>query len=145
MKKSVLLPGAIALMLAVAPMLAAQARPHLLAQQPNQTQPNTQRGNRLNLTDTQRQQMKQIRDSVQADIVNSVLNSDQRSQYQAAIGRGEKPGKAMRSLNLSADQKTQIRTKKQAAATRIRNEVLTQAQRDQLDQMRANRATRSRT
>lgn len=137
-KVSILLPGAIALMMAVSPMLVAQARPtNQLAQAQKQ-----ERANRLNLTDAQKQAMRSIREATQNDIVNTVLTQEQRNQYQAAVQGGENPKRAMRSLNLSQEQRTQIREKKQAAQQRVNQEVLTQAQRDQIQQMRQQRGNR---
>ncbi|MBN8558941.1 MAG: hypothetical protein J0L70_00290 [Leptolyngbya sp. UWPOB_LEPTO1] len=137
-KVAVLLPGAIALMMAVSPMLAAHARPtNRLAQAPKQ-----EYANKLGLTDAQKQSMKSIREAVQKDIYTNVLNDGQRAQYDAAVQRGEKPGKMMRSLNLSDAQKTQIRDKMRSAQQKINQEVLTQAQRDQIQQMRQQRRNR---
>lgn len=139
MKKiSILLPGTIALIMAATPVLAAHARPaNQLAQAQKQ-----ERANKLNLTDAQKQAMKSIREATQNDIINNVLNETQRNQYQTAVQGGEKPWKAMRSLNLSQEQKTQIRDKMRAARERINQEVLTQAQRDQIQQMRQQRGSR---
>lgn len=140
MKKfSLLLPGAIALFMAATPFVV-QARPVGLLAQQTQTQPKRERANKLNLTDTQKQQAKAIRDQVRKDIVEQVLTRQQRDQYNAAVQRGEKG--SWRSLNLTDAQKTQIRDRMRAARERINREVLTQAQRDQLQQMRSQRGTR---
>ncbi|MCU0549353.1 MAG: hypothetical protein MUC48_08395 [Leptolyngbya sp. Prado105] len=139
MKKiSILLSGAIALTMAVSPILAAHARPsNRLVQAPKQ-----EFANKLGLTDAQKQSMKSIREAVQKDIYANVLSAEQRTQYDAAVQRGEKPGKMMRSLNLSDAQKAQIRDKMKAGRQRINQEVLTQAQRDQIQQMRQQRGNR---
>lgn len=142
MKKfSLILPGAIALVMAATPFLVAQARPTGLLAQDQQQQPKPARANKLNLTDAQKQQAKAIREQVRAEIVRDVLTPAQREQYQAAVQRGEKGG--WRSLNLTDAQKTQVRTRMQAARERINREVLTQAQRDQIQQYRNQRGTRS--
>jgi len=136
MKKfSTILPGAIALLLVAAPF-AAQARPSgLLAQQTQQQQPKRERAYKLNLTDTQKQQAKAIRDQTRDAIVREVLNQGQRDQYNAAVQSGKKG--SWRSLNLSPEQKTEIRNRMNAARERIEREVLTQDQRNQLQQRRA--------
>ena len=140
MKKfSLLLPGAIALLMAATP-LVVQARPSGLLAQQTQTQPKRERANKLNLTDAQKQQAKAIRDQVRKEIVEQVLTQPQRDQYNAAVQRGEKG--SWRSLNLTDAQKTQVRDRMRAARERINREVLTQAQRDQLQQMRSQRGTR---
>ncbi len=140
MKKfSLILPGTIALLMVATPF-AVQARPVGLLAQQTQQQPNRERANKLNLTDTQKQQAKAIRDQVRAEIVRDVLQPSQRDQYNAAIQRGEKG--SWRSLNLTDAQKTEIRNRMRAARERINREVLTQAQRDQLQQYRNQRENR---
>ena len=63
----------------------------------------------LNLTDAQKAQMKQIREQTQAKIV-ALLSSDQQKQFKATNqGRHESPMKGLRSLNLSAEQKQQVK------------------------------------
>lgn len=119
----------------VAAPFAVQARPSGVLAQQTQQQPKPERANRLNLTDAQKTQMKAIREQTRNSIVNEVLNSEQRAQYNAAVQRGDKKG-AMRSLNLTEAQKTEIRKRMQASRERIEREVLTQAQRDQLQQRR---------
>lgn len=140
MKKfSLILPGTIALLLVAAPF-AVQARPlNLLAQQ-TQTQPKRERANKLNLTDTQKQQAKAIREQTRNEIVSQVLTQPQRDQYNAAVQRGEKG--IWRSLNLTDAQRTDIRNRMRASRERIEREVLTQAQRDQIQQMRNQRGQR---
>lgn len=142
MKKfSLILPGAIAFLLVAAPF-AAQARPlGSLAQQTQQQQPRRERANKLNLTDTQKQQAKAIREQTRDAIVREVLNQGQRDQYNAAVQGGNKKG-SWRSLNLTDTQKTEIRNRMRAAQERINREVLTQAQRDQIQQFRNQRGQR---
>jgi periplasmic protein CpxP/Spy len=135
-KLSFLLPGAVALMIAGAPMLAVHA------QNPGQMRPRQEMRQKLNLTEQQKQQIQAIQKEVQDDIANTVLSAEQRSQYQAAIARGERPRQVMRSLNLSDQQKTEIRNRMRASKERIQRDVLTQAQRDQMQQFRQNRQNR---
>lgn len=140
MKKfSLILPGAIALLMVATPFVV-QARPVGLLAQQTQQQPKRERANKLNLTDTQKQQAKAIREQTRNEIVNQVLTQAQRDQYNAAIQRGQKP--SWRSLNLQDAQKTEIHSRIRAAQERIEREVLTQAQRDQLQQFRNQRGQR---
>lgn len=132
-KLSLILPGAIAILMVAAPF-AVQARPLGLLSQQTQQQPNRDRANRLNLTDAQQQQAKAIREQTRNAIVNEVLNPQQREQYNAAKQRGEKV--SWRSLNLTEAQRTEIRNRTRASRERIEREVLTQQQRDQLQQRR---------
>lgn len=134
-KLSLILPGAVALLMVAAPF-AVQARPsRLLAQQTPQQQPKRERANRLNLTDTQKQQIQAIREQTRNAIVNEVLTPEQRNQYNATAQNGNKKG-AFRNLNLTEAQRTEIRNRMQASRQRIEREVLTQQQRDQLQQRR---------
>lgn len=140
MKKfSLILPGAIALLMAATPF-AVQARPVGLLAQQTQQQPKRDRANKLNLTDAQKQQAKAIRDQVRDGILRDVLTQAQRDQYNAAKQRGEKV--SWRSMNLTNPQRTEIRTRMQAGKERITREVLTQEQRDLMQQRRSQRQQR---
>ena len=132
-KLSLILPGAVAILMVAAPF-AVQARPSGLLAQQTQQQPKRDRANRLNLTDAQKQQAKAIREQTRNAIVNEVLNQDQRNQYNAAKQRGEKV--SWRSLNLTEAQRTEIRNRMRVSREQIEREVLTQQQRDQLQQRR---------
>lgn len=133
-KLSLILPGAVAILMVAAPF-AVQARPSGLLAQQTQQQPKRDRANRLNLTEAQKQQVQSIREQTRNAIVNEVLTAEQRNQYNAAVQSGNKKG-AMRSLNLTEAQRTEIRNRMQASRQRIEREVLTQQQRDQLQQRR---------
>ncbi|MBW4442199.1 MAG: hypothetical protein KME10_13375 [Plectolyngbya sp. WJT66-NPBG17] len=134
MKKfSLILPGAIALLMVATPF-AVQARPSGLLAQQTQQQPKRVRANKLNLTDTQKQQAKAIQEQTRNEIVSQVLTQAQRNQYNAAVQQGQKG--SWRSLNLTDAQKTEIRNRMQASRQRVEREVLTQAQRDQMQQFR---------
>ncbi len=136
---SLILPGTIALLMVATPF-AVQARPLGLLAQQTQQQPKRERANKINLTDTQKQQAKAIREQTRNEIINQVLTQAQRDQYNAAVQRGEKG--SWRSLNLTDAQKTEIRNRMRASRDRIEREVLTQAQRDQLQQFRSQRGQR---
>jgi len=145
-KLSLLLPGAIALALTVAPVLPAFSQSTTT---PNAPQMHKHRGgmNKLNLTDDQKARLKQIRESSRAQI-ESVLTDEQKSKLQAMKQQRQamrQQGQSMRqqgqrgkgvwaSLNLTDDQKARIREIRENAKTQ-RNAVLTSEQRQQLEQM----------
>lgn len=92
----------------------------------------------LNLTDTQKAQMKQIREQTQAKIL-ALLSSDQQKQFKAAAqGNRESPMKVLRSLNLSAEQKQQIR-EIQRAQRQQTQAILTPEQQAKMKQYRGSR------
>lgn len=133
MKKfSLILPGAIALLMVAAPF-AVQARPVGSLAQQTQQQPKRNRTNALNLTDAQKQQAKAIRQETRSKIISEVLTPEQRNQLNAA--QGQRGG--WRSLNLTESQRTEIRNRMRAANERVEREVLTEAQRSQLQQKRS--------
>jgi len=132
-KLSLLLPGAIALLLSAAPVLVAHA-------QSTPTAPTSQRmqkQNRLNLTDAQKASLKTIRDSTRQQ-VEGVLTSEQRAKLQADRGQGMKRGQNWKSLNLTDDQKARIKVIRQASRAQM-DGVLTPEQRSQMQQYKSQR------
>lgn len=131
-KTLLFVPGAIALTLfgfAVAPAIAQ------LESAPAQVE--MQRGLRqLNLSDTQKAQMKQVREETKAQI-EQVLTPEQRTQMQALKQSGGKKRGAMSSLNLSETQKQQIRQIRESSQQKIQA-ILTNDQRALLQQQRQN-------
>ncbi len=131
-KRFLLLPGALALALSYAPMLP------VAAQTPSAPTGNYQkRGINLNLTDAQKAQLKQIRESTRSQI-DAILTSEQKAQLAAAKQQrqqGQKPQKNWAALNLTAEQKTQMRAIRADAKQKM-NAVLTAEQRQQLQQQR---------
>ena len=139
-KRALLLPGALALALAyAAPMLpvVAQTTPTTPAGQHHK------HGDKLNLTADQKAQLKQIHESTRSQI-ESVLTQTQRDQLAAAKQqrqqeqpgqRGQKAHGIWASLNLTADQKAQIKTIRQNAKQQM-DAVLTPEQRQQQQQQR---------
>ncbi|AFY74372.1 hypothetical protein Syn7502_02387 [Synechococcus sp. PCC 7502] len=91
----------------------------------------------LNLTETQKQQMKALRDNTRTQI-NAVLTTEQKSQLEAAIKSGTNPRQAMRSLNLSDAQKTRIKAIKESEKAK-RDALLTSEQKQKLEKLRASR------
>lgn len=130
MKKLFLLPGVVALTLAVAPMVAVHAQNSAPA-------PRAGYKMQLNLTDAQKAQMKQIGENTRSQIA-AVLTNEQRAQWEAAKQQGGKSRQAYQALNLTDDQKARIRSIKQASKQEM-DKVLTQEQRDQLRQLRTSR------
>ncbi|PZO40875.1 MAG: hypothetical protein DCF19_11165 [Pseudanabaena frigida] len=98
---------------------------------------------KLNLTDTQKAQLKTIRENAKTQ-TQSVLTAEQRAQIEQARKSGDRKG-VRKSLNLTDAQKQQMKTIAQSTKEQIKN-VLTPAQQQQLEQMKqerkANRPTR---
>ncbi len=133
-KLSLLLPGALALLLSAAPVLVAHA------QSTAPTAPTGQRmhkQNRLNLTADQKAKLKTIRENTRQQI-EGVLTSEQRAKLQADRGQGMKRGQDWKSLNLSADQKAKIKQIRQASRSQMES-VLTPEQLSQEQQYRSQR------
>jgi Spy/CpxP family protein refolding chaperone len=142
------LPGALAIALSYAvPMLPVAAQ--------TPTPPAGQyqkRGVNLNLTEAQKAQLKQIRESARSQI-DAILTPEQKAQLDAAKQQrqqrqpgeqgqsrqqGQKPRGKWAALNLTADQKARIQAVRQDAKQKM-NAVLTAEQRQQLEQRRQQR------
>ncbi len=95
---------------------------------------------RLNLSDSQKQQMLAIRQKTRQQIM-AVLTPQQRSQVESAVQSGQSFRSAMRSLNLTDAQREQIRAIRQSSKQQ-RLALLTPEQRAQLEQMRRDRPQR---
>ena len=136
MKKLYLvIPAALALALAAAPVLpvftqAASALPTEVAERQGEA-----RGRRLNLSEQQQTQMRQIRESTKARI-DRVLNSQQQAELQRA-----RQERRRANLNLTDEQKAQMRAIRQEARRQM-DTLLTAEQRQQLEQMRQQRSQR---
>ncbi len=135
-QRFLLLPGALAIALSyAAPMLP------VVAQVPTPPAGQDQkRGVNLNLTDDQKAQLKQIRESSRSQI-DAILTPEQKTQLEAAKQQrqagqqGQKPRGMWAALNLTADQKAQIKAIRQDAKQKM-DAVLTAEQRQQLEQAR---------
>jgi Spy/CpxP family protein refolding chaperone len=114
-----------------------------------------QKKNRLNLTDAQKTQMRQIREATRGQIEN-VLTPEQRNTLRAAKEQrsqqraqqqGQQRGQrgqyrqVWSSLNLSAEQQAQIKRIRDESRQRMQA-VLTPEQQQQMQQMRQNRQNR---
>jgi len=123
-----LLPGAIALVLgAAAPMLPtftdfATAGPGKMGGRGAKWQ-------ELNLTEQQKAQMREIRQSTRQKM-DAVFTAEQRQQLQTARQQRQRPN-----LNLTEDQKTQMKAIRQEAKQQM-DAVLTAEQRQKLQEMR---------
>ncbi len=128
MKALSLLPGAIALMLAAAPVLPSLT--YSAAAAPNRVERQARGGmQKLNLSDDQKAKIKQIRETARQRM-QAVLTEDQKTQMQQARQQRQRP-----KLNLSDDQKAQLKAIRQDTENQIRG-VLNADQQKQWDQMR---------
>ncbi len=141
-KTLLLVPGAIALSLSCISMVPA------LAQVNDSVAPvQLQRGmNKLNLTDAQKAQLKQLREETKAQI-QQILTPDQRAKMQSfqsnrqpgqQPGNGKKWGGHWKELNLTDAQKQQIRQIRENAKQKMQA-ILTPEQRAMLQQNRQER------
>ncbi|NJP10072.1 MAG: hypothetical protein HC866_11815 [Leptolyngbyaceae cyanobacterium RU_5_1] len=128
-KHILLVPGVIALTLACLPVLPASAQT-----EPAPTVQPRQRENKLNLTDAQKTQMKQIREETKAAIEN-ILTPEQKTQLQTMKQSGQKMRGGFKNLNLTDAQKEQMRAIKQSAKQKMQA-ILTPEQRQMMQQKR---------
>lgn len=138
-----LLAGLITLS-AVATPLIAKAQVNTSEQPPTQTMHQHHgQGDTLNLSDAQKQQMREIGKETQ-DQIQAVLTSDQQAQLKAAMQnhQNHQAGQTHQgdrqniwtSLNLTDAQKAKIKTIREAQKSRMQA-VFTPAQQQQLQQM----------
>jgi Spy/CpxP family protein refolding chaperone len=129
-KFSLLLPGAIALLLSATPILPAFSQSTNPAPGPRMER----WGQNLNLTEDQKAKLKQIRESTRSQI-EAVLTDDQKAKLRAAREQQQKARQSFASLNLNDDQKAKIRSIREEARKQM-SAVLTDQQRQQLQQQR---------
>jgi protein CpxP len=158
-----LLAGAVALTLTATPF-AVQAQTRAVSPQRAQSlrMQVAQRGGglggfaRLNLTEAQKAQMQTIQTNTRNQI-EAILTPEQKAQLQAAkearqtqrqagqgqrqARQGQRPQKGFANLNLTEQQKTQMRQIHQTSREQMLA-VLTPQQRQQLEEMRQNMRTR---
>lgn len=95
----------------------------------------SERMSELNLTDSQKSQMKRIREQSEAKIF-AILTPEQQQEIQAnSNGRNKLSMKKLRSLNLSADQKQEVREITREQRQQIQA-ILTPEQREMMKQRR---------
>ncbi len=132
MKKALfLLPGAIALMFAASPLIPTFTKAAVA------DTVNTHEGGRgfmqqLNLSDTQKAQIRQYRQDAKQKM-EAILTADQKAEFQQARQNHTKPN-----LNLSDDQKAQLKAIHEETEANIQS-VLTPDQQQQFQQLRAAR------
>ncbi len=130
MKKALFLLPVIGLMFAAAPMIPGLTNPAFA----DQTHAGKWHGgmNKLNLTDDQKAQIKQIRESASQQM-NAIFTSEQKTQLEQARQQHHRV-----KLNLTDDQKAQLKAIHESTESQI-NAVLTPTQQQQLQQMRNDR------
>jgi periplasmic protein CpxP/Spy len=100
----------------------------------------------LNLTDTQKAQLKQIRQNTRAKI-EAILTPEQKAQLQAKRAASDKkrgrPMDKLKTLNLTADQKAQMKKVRQEAKEQMQA-VFTPEQKAILEKYRANNPRREK-
>jgi Spy/CpxP family protein refolding chaperone len=106
MKLFQVLPGAVALTLAFAPMVPVVAQSGPQPGVTNQTKP--YRGPKLNLSDEQKAQMKEIRESTRAKI-DAVLTNEQKAKIRAIRQEARKEMDAV----LTPEQRAQLQQQRQ--------------------------------
>lgn len=126
-----LLAGAIALSVTPNLPLIAQTPPNQQRQLPP-VRDSKYKG--VELTEQQKAQMQTIREQTSSQI-QAVLTPEQRQQFQAAMGSGQKRRSAFADMNLSDQQKSQIREIMRSAKSQA-EAVLTPQQRQQLQTIR---------
>jgi len=137
-----LLAGAIALGAVATPFVVnAQANPSAqpLLAQAQQGRQRQGKWAKLNLTDAQKQQMRQIGEETRTQL-QAVLTADQKAKIEAAKQNRQGQNRqnwrqVMQSLNLTDEQKAKMKEIKQQQKSRM-EAILTDQQKQQLQQMR---------
>lgn len=132
-KVSFFLPGIISLLLATAPVIPLFTNSAVAAS------PRAGGGGmkleQLNLTDAQKAQLKQIRESARQQM-DAIYTPEQKEQLRTARQQKQRPN-----LNLTDDQKAKIKAIHQNAENQIQS-ILTNEQKQKLQEMRASRRQR---
>jgi Spy/CpxP family protein refolding chaperone len=131
MQKKVLflIPGAIALMIAAAPVVTSLNHAAIAAPT---TRAEGRLANRLNLTEDQKARMQQIRQSTREQM-ETILTDSQKEELRLAKQQRRRPN-----LNLNDDQKARMQQIRQNAKAQM-DTVLTDAQKQQLRQQKRER------
>ncbi len=122
------LPSAIALFFAAAPVIPAFT--DTAAAAPLHARGRGGKFEQLNLTDAQKEQMKQIREAARQQM-DAVLTPAQREQMRVAREQRQKPN-----LNLSEEQKAQMRAIRENSKNQM-EAILTPEQKQKLQEMKA--------
>ncbi|MFH7028305.1 MAG: Spy/CpxP family protein refolding chaperone [Heteroscytonema crispum UTEX LB 1556] len=136
-----ILAGAIALSFAATPLMV-NAQPNPTAPLPGEASQPFKKIEGLNLTQEQKDKMKEIRENTRAQI-QGILTAEQQQQFQTAAqsGQRQRPRQVFASLNLTEQQKTQIRQIMQTSKQQMQA-VLTPEQQQKVEQFRNNRRSR---
>ncbi len=149
LKNFSLIAGAIALSLSATPFVVNAQQ---IAQTPTEVkQDHNGPFERLGLTDAQKTQIKDIRSNSRTQM-EAILTSEQKQQLEAAKqarqgqprqarGQGERPNKGWASLNLTPEQKTQMRQIRESEKNQIQA-ILTPQQQQQFKQFQDNMRSR---
>jgi Spy/CpxP family protein refolding chaperone len=131
-----MLAGAVALTVVATPLVVnAQAN---TSSQPLLAQANRQdrqsKWDKLNLSEEQKQQLRQIQEETRAQM-QALLTPEQQEQFKTAMQNRQGRNSGKTALNLSEEQKAQMRQIMEAKKSRMQA-ILTPAQQQQLEQMR---------
>ncbi|OCR00804.1 hypothetical protein BCD67_24035 [Oscillatoriales cyanobacterium USR001] len=130
-KHFLLLPGVIALVLATATVIPAFTNTAVAVDaQADRTGGEKAKSNRLNLTDAQKAQIKQIRESSRQQM-DAILTPEQKEQLRTARQQKQKPN-----LNLSEDQKAKLKALRENSKAQI-DAILTPEQKQKRQEMRS--------
>ena len=94
----------------------------------------------LNLTNSQKSQIQEIRKKYRKKI-GDILTSEQRAALESAKQQGLRRRQGMKNLNLTSDQKQQLQELKKSRRQEIRG-ILTEKQMEKLQQLRQKRRSR---
>ena len=128
MKALFFLPAAIALILGASPMIPSFTNPAFAG--PGHEGGRGMKFDQLNLTDAQKAQMQQIRESTRQQM-DAILTDEQKQQMSAARQQRQKPN-----LNLTEDQKAKMKAIRESAKTQM-EAILTDEQKQKLQELRA--------
>lgn len=132
-KRALLAPGVVAVLLAATPVIPAFTNAAVAGPQRGERGERVMQ--RLNLTEAQKTQMKQIREATRAQM-DTVLTDAQKSELAAAKQERRRPN-----LSLTEAQKTRMKEIREQARQRM-EAILTPEQRAQLEQMKQQRQQR---
>jgi len=134
------LVGAVALTLTAIPFTAqadtSSSSPVIVAQRQKQGGWK----NKLNLTDEQKAQMKEIKESARAQM-EEILTPEQLQKLEAAKASGQKKRGVFRTLGLTDAQKAEMKKIKESKKAQF-EAILTDEQKAQLQEMKQNRQNR---
>lgn len=143
-------PCALALSLTAVPF-AVNAQQ--ISQTPTQVKPDREKGpfQRLGLSEQQKTQIQEIRRNSRTKM-EGILSTEQKQQLQAAkqerqgqprqqTGQGQRPKRGFASLNLTEEQKTQMREIRESEKNQIKA-ILTPEQQQQFEQFEENMRSR---